>query len=263
MAATKAGPRNVSVPRTPPRCRISLIVGGDGSVAVMFSPRSNTSPWTSRVSGVPSAQDRSSMRTHSGPPNGSCRSTARTTPGRTPSSPRWRSAALSRSDTRRTRKHAPGGDGVEADAPPLVVRAVPRRDRVAVRVVRRVAERGVDALLEPLGQHVLQQLGLGVHLVPRHAEHLVEERLQQPVAPHDAQRGLLARLGEPQLATARAVDELALLEALDHGGDRGRRDAQLGREQPGGDRLTAVGDVVDRLEVVLARARQADHGSGM
>ena len=193
-------------------------------------------------------------RTHSGPPNGSCRSTVRTTPGRTPSSPRWRSAALSRSDTRRTRKRAPGDDGVQADAPPLVVRAVPRRDRVAVRVVGRVAERGVDALLEPLGQHVLQQLGLGVHLVPRHAEHLVEERLQQPVAPHDAQRGPLARLGEPQLATARAVDELALLQPLDHGRHRGRRDAQLGREQPGGDRLTAVGDVVDRLEVVLARA---------
>ena len=114
-----------------------------------------------------------------------------------------------------------------------------------------------------VGKHVLQQLGFGVHLVPRHAEHLVEERLQQPVAPHDAQRGQLARLGEPQLAPARAVDELAVLESLDHGGDRGRRDAQLGRQKPGGDRLTPVGDVVDRLEVVLARAGQANHGPEM
>ena len=150
-------------------------------------------------------------------------------------------------------------DIVEPGPPPLVVRAVPRGDGVAVRIVRGVPERGVDALLEPLGEHVLQQLGFGVHLVPRHAEHLVEERLQQPVAAHDAQRGLLARRGEPQLAPARAVDELALLQPLDHGGDRGRRDAQLGRQQPGGHRLTPVGDVVDRLEVVLARAGKADH----
>jgi hypothetical protein len=49
-----------------------------------------------------------------------------------------------------------------------------------------VAQRRVDALLEPVGQRVLQQFRLGVHLVPRHVEHPGEERLQQPVPAHDA-----------------------------------------------------------------------------
>ena len=42
-------------------------------------------------------------------------------------------------------------------------------DRVAVRVVRRVAERAVDPRLELLGQRVLEPVGLGVHLVQARA----------------------------------------------------------------------------------------------
>jgi hypothetical protein len=49
-----------------------------------------------------------------------------------------------------------------------------------------MAERRVDALLESIRQCVLQQLRLGMHLVPRHVEHAGEKRLQQPVAAHDA-----------------------------------------------------------------------------
>ena len=259
MAATKAGPRNVIVPRTPPRRRISLTVGDDGSVAVMLYSSSSTSPWTSRVRGVPSAQGRSATRTHSGPPNGSCRSTVTTTPGRTPSSPRWRSAALSRSDTRRTRKHAPGGTASRLT--PHRSSCAPCRGGIGSPCGSWVGWPSAASMRSSSrsDSDVLQQLGLGVHLVPRHVEYPGEERLQQSVPPHDAQRRALARAGEPQLPGARPVDELALLQALDHGRHGGRRDPQLGREQPGGDRLPAVGDVVDRLEVVLTRAGQADH----
>ena len=49
-------------------------------------------------------------------------------------------------------------------------------DRVAVGVVRRVAELGRDPLLEVLGQHVLEHLGLLVDPVPRHAEVLGQVR---------------------------------------------------------------------------------------
>ena len=50
------------------------------------------------------------------------------------------------------------------------------RDRVAVRVVRRVAELGGDQLLELLGEDVLERLGLVVHAIPRHAERLAPGR---------------------------------------------------------------------------------------
>ena len=51
------------------------------------------------------------------------------------------------------------------------------RDRVAVRVDRRVAELRRDQLLELLRERMLEHLGLGVHLVPGHAEALDEEQL--------------------------------------------------------------------------------------
>ena len=63
-------------------------------------------------------------------------------------------------------------------------------------VVGGVAERGVDALLEPVGQGVFQQFRLGVHLVPRHAERAGEESLQQPVATHHAERSAFSAGGE-------------------------------------------------------------------
>ena len=58
-------------------------------------------------------------------------------------------------------------------------------DRVTVRVVRREAEHRVDLRLELLGEHVLEPLGLGVHLVERQPEPLDEVALEQTmVAEH-------------------------------------------------------------------------------
>ena len=62
------------------------------------------------------------------------------------------------------------------------------RDRIPVRVVRRVAERGVDPCLELLRQRVLEPVGLRVHLVDGHAEGLREVLLEQPVVPDDLDR---------------------------------------------------------------------------
>ena len=64
-------------------------------------------------------------------------------------------------------------------------RQVAARDRIAVRVERRVAELRRDELLELLRDDVLEHLGLGVHLVPAHAEALDEVQLEQAVVADD------------------------------------------------------------------------------
>ena len=71
-----------------------------------------------------------------------------------------------------------------------------RRDRVAVRIERGVAELGRDQLLELLGEGVLEHLGLGVDPVPRHVERLGEVELEQPVVADHLEREALAGLGE-------------------------------------------------------------------
>ena len=75
-------------------------------------------------------------------------------------------------------------DAVQGLAPVLKVSAMSRWDRVAVRVVGRMAQGGVDPLFQPLAHGVLEQLGLGVHLVPRHVQHAHQEGLEQAMAPH-------------------------------------------------------------------------------
>src|SRR3954453_11553446 len=56
-------------------------------------------------------------------------------------------------------------------------------DRIAVRIVRRESERLVDARLELLPEHVLQPVGLVVHVVDADAQRLREVELEQPVVP--------------------------------------------------------------------------------
>ena len=63
-----------------------------------------------------------------------------------------------------------------------------RRDRVAVRVDRRVAELRGDQLLEVVGEDVLEHLGLGVHAVPRHPQHLGQVALEQAVVADHLER---------------------------------------------------------------------------
>ena len=74
------------------------------------------------------------------------------------------------------------------------------RDRVAVRIVGREAERPVDALLELLRERVLEPVGLVVHLVHLQAERLREVELEQPVmADHlDATRSPAAVSATPR-----------------------------------------------------------------
>ena len=58
----------------------------------------------------------------------------------------------------------------QRDAVALVDRQVRARDRIAVRIVRRVPETLGDQFLEFFGDVVLEHLGLSVDPIPRHAE---------------------------------------------------------------------------------------------
>ena len=54
-------------------------------------------------------------------------------------------------------------------------------NRIAVGVHDGIAELGRDQLLELLGEHVLEHLGLGVDAIPGHPERLGEEQLEEAV----------------------------------------------------------------------------------
>ena len=88
---------------------------------------------------------------------------------------------------------APASSASSATGRPSSISRSRGRDRVAVRVVRRVAELRGDQLLELLGEHVLEHLGLVVHAVPRHAERLGQVELEQAVVADDLERDARAR----------------------------------------------------------------------
>ena len=91
---------------------------------------------------------------------------------------------------RMKRPRAPGSSAARLSPGRLLDHEVARRDRIAVRVVRRVAELRRDQLLELLGEDVLEHLGLGVDAVPRHPEVLGQVELQQPVVAQHLERDL-------------------------------------------------------------------------
>ena len=62
-----------------------------------------------------------------------------------------------------------------------------------MRVVRREAELRVDLRLQLLRERVLEQLGLGVHLVEREPEAVHEVELEQAVVAEDLERAAPAR----------------------------------------------------------------------
>src|SRR5436190_19538695 len=81
------------------------------------------------------------------------------------------------------------------------------RDRVAVRVVGRVAERTVDLRLQLLGEDVLEPVGLVVDILDVEPEGAREVELEQPVVADHLERDLLAGRGEPDAAIGHVLDE--------------------------------------------------------
>ena len=107
-------------------------------------------------------------------------------------------------------------------------------DRVAVRVDRGVSELGRDQLLEILGEHVLEDLGLGVNPIPRHPQRIGQEALDQPVVADHLQRHAPPIGGEAHSPVRGMSREPQLVELLEHRRDRARRDAQALGQSVGG-----------------------------
>ena len=103
---------------------------------------------------------------------------------------------------------------------------------------------------------MLEHLGLGVHLVPGHAEALDEEQLDEPVVADHLERHAPTALGEPHAAVALVLHEPERGELAQHPGHRGGADLEqrgefLRRRGP-----VAGLERVDRLRVVLHRGGQ-------
>jgi 1-acyl-sn-glycerol-3-phosphate acyltransferase len=138
----------------------------------------------------------------------------------------------------------------------LVDRQIRARDRIAVRIVRRVAEPVGDQRLQLLGDVVLQDLGLVVDAVPRHAE-LRQKQLEQAVVPDHLERDAPAVLGQRDAVVGLVRDEAELGEPADHPGRGGRGDPEPLGERVGRDLpvVRAALERVDRLRVVLDSGR--------
>ena len=85
-----------------------------------------------------------------------------------------------------------------------------------MRVDRRVAQARGDQLLELLGEHVLEHLGLGVHAIPGHPELLGEEQLEQPVMAQHLQRDPATLVGQPHAVIGLMLDDPDLGELAHH-----------------------------------------------
>jgi hypothetical protein len=123
-----------------------------------------------------------------------------------------------------------------------------------VRIVRRKAERAVDARLELLGDHMLESVCLVVHIVDVDAERLRQIELEQPVVADHLDRDPLARLREARPAVRLVIEQAERPELLQHRGSGGRRHALVARDRC--DRHPAAAlllQLVDRLQVVLDR----------
>ena len=116
------------------------------------------------------------------------------------------------------------------------------------------AELGRDQLLELIGEHVLEHLGLVVDAVPGHAEALDQVELEQAVVAHDLERDPPPAVGERDAAVGPVLDQPELAQPLDHARGRCRGDPEALGQRVGGHRLAApLLQRVDRLGVVLDR----------
>jgi hypothetical protein len=98
---------------------------------------------------------------------------------------------------------------------------------------------------------VLQPLGLLVHVVPGHADHIRQEALDQPVAGDDQLRVGAAGVSEVDRAVAVAGYVAVALEPAEHLRDRRGREPHRAAEVGGGHRQAGLVQPAERLQVLL------------
>lgn len=131
-------------------------------------------------------------------------------------------------------------------------------DRIAVRIVARVAEGCRDAGGKIVGDVVLEDFGFVVNAIPRHVKHLAEIGLEQAMVAQHAERHLLALWRENGATIGSVFNKVAFGHALQHRGSRTGRNAE-----PLGEIVSADGPAtgtaterVQRFRVILDRLRR-------
>ena len=271
--ATNAGPSIASVARSRPRrAARSSGLGRERALArarparrrrrrprgpARGSRRAPASPARPRPASPAPARRRararaSPKRTNSGPSNGCLSTTSSRSPGAIPRSARNRSISGIGVGHPRERPARADLERLQADRRALLDRQLPGRDRVAVRVVGGVAELGRDQLLELLGEHVLEHLGLRwtrSHGTPSVLTRYSSSSRWWRITSSATRR---PSLGQRHAAVGLVLDQAELAEALDHARGRRRRDAEALGERVRADRLAVAAlERVDRLRVVL------------
>ena len=137
----------------------------------------------------------------------------------------------------------------------LVSRMDELGDREAVRTVRGPVERDEKPVLDLVGDVVLEPHGEAVGLVPRVAEHVGEEPLDDAVAADRADRRLATVVGEFHAAVRLVIDQPAVGQSLHRRGDRAGREAQALGEIAGVG-VTVPGEAVDRLQRLAIAFRE-------
>jgi hypothetical protein len=132
-------------------------------------------------------------------------------------------------------------------------RQVAIRNRVAVRVEVRLTQLRRDQFLQLLRDVMLEDLGLRVHPVPGHVQHLREEQLEQAVVPDHLQGDPLALRGEACAVIGRVLDQALIRKTAEHSRGRGPGDAKSLGDGAGADRLVSTAlQLIERLGVVLS-----------
>ena len=85
-----------------------------------------------------------------------------------------------------------------------------------MRVVGWVPENLVDALFEWPPHHVLEHLGMFVHLVPLESEDLVQEQFDEPMASRYPDRDRFAVCRQLHLAARTSNNQITFLETFEH-----------------------------------------------
>ncbi len=122
---------------------------------------------------------------------------------------------------------------------------------MSVRTRLRITQSRDQTFFDARGDGVLEDACLGIDFVPRHAQHVGEQPLRQPIAPHDANRNLEALSRQLDIAAHFMLDVAVVHELFQHSGDRRRRNAQLGGKRRRGDAGAFALEAIDRLHVHL------------
>ncbi len=142
--------------------------------------------------------------------------------------------------------------------------AAPLGNWMPVRVGVGIAQLGGNPVFQPLGDEMLQALGLLMHLVPRIAEKLVQKSLEQPMVAQHLEGPHFSGIGQAYAVMLLIFHECGASRGklLKHPRHRCRANSQMPGERIAGYPLfRRAAEFQNRLQVVIHRLRRGGmHG---